>query len=152
LDYDDELSLSLYSTEMEKSYELPDGQIVNIGSERFRCPEVMFRPSLIGSELPGVHQILARAITKCDIDMRRDLYANIVLSGSNCAFPGFADRLEKEMIDFAPFTIRTKIINPPEKKFSVWIGASILSSLSLFQQKWISKASNAIHFRIELTL
>ena len=76
---------------------------------------------------------------KCDIDTRKDLYANTVLSGGSTMFPGIADRMQKEMTALAPATMTIKIIAPPERKYSVWIGGSILASLSTFQHMWISK-------------
>nr|KAF7399845.1 hypothetical protein H0235_015582 [Vespula pensylvanica] len=76
---------------------------------------------------------------KCDVDIRKDLYANNVLSGGTTMYPGIADRMQKEITALAPSTIKIKIIAPPERKYSVWIGGSILASLSTFQQMWISK-------------
>uniref|UniRef100_A0A8C9YMA9 Actin, alpha, cardiac muscle 2 n=1 Tax=Sander lucioperca TaxID=283035 RepID=A0A8C9YMA9_SANLU len=76
---------------------------------------------------------------KCDIDIRKDLYANNVLSGGTTMYPGIADRMQKEITALAPSTMKIKIIAPPERKYSVWIGGSILASLSTFQQMWISK-------------
>jgi len=76
---------------------------------------------------------------KCDIDIRKDLYGNIVLSGGSTMFPGIADRMQVEILNLAPCTMKIKIIVPPERKYSVWIGGSIFSSLSTFQQMWISK-------------
>ena len=75
-----------------------------------------------------------------DVDIRKDLYANTVLSGGTTMFPGIADRMQKEITALAPSTMKIKIIAPPERKYSVWIGGSILASLSTFQQMWISKA------------
>jgi len=69
----------------------------------------------------------------------RDLYGNVVLSGGTTMFPGIADRMQKELTALAPSTMKIKIIAPPERKYSVWIGGSILASLSTFQQMWISK-------------
>merc|ERR1719367_1120163 len=62
-------------------------------------------------------------------------------------YPGIADRMQKEITALAPSTIKIKIIAPPERKYSVWIGGSILSSLSTFQQMWITKqdTTNAAH-------
>ena len=54
-------------------------------------------------------------------------------------YPGLADRMQKEMTALAPGGMRVKIIAPPERKYSVWIGGSILASLSTFQQMWVSK-------------
>lgn len=58
---------------------------------------------------------------------------------STTMFPGIADRMQKELTALAPSTMKIKIIAPPERKYSVWIGGSILASLSTFQQMWISK-------------
>lgn len=69
---------------------------------------------------------------KCDLDVRKDLYANIVLSGGTTMFTGIAERLSKEMVNRAPSTMKIKVLAPPERKYSVWIGGSILSSLSTF--------------------
>lgn len=54
-------------------------------------------------------------------------------------YPGLADRMHKEITNLAPSSMKVKIIAPPERKYSVWIGGSILASLSTFQQMWVSK-------------
>jgi actin-related protein len=87
----------------------------------------------------GVHEIIFNSIMSCDVDIRQDLYANIVLSGGTTMFPGIAERMHKEMTSLAPTTMKINIIAPPERKYSVWIGGSMLASLSTFQQLWISK-------------
>lgn len=140
MDYEKEMELEKTSTALEKTYELPDGQVITIGSERFRCPEVLFQPAHIGMEAPGIHETTYSSIMRCDVDIRKDLYGNIVLSGGSTMFPGMADRMNKEITALAPSSMKIKVVAPPERKYSVWIGGSILASLSTFQQMWVTRA------------
>ena len=133
------LSASNRSMELEETYELPDGQLITVGNERFRCPEVIFQPSFIGLDTPGLHESLYNSITKCDVDIRKDMYASIVLSGGSTLFPGMAERMLGEMVHLAPSLMKVKVIAPPERKYSVWLGGSILASLSSFGSMWISR-------------
>merc|ERR1712130_202987 len=99
----------------------------------------LFKPNLIGKESEGIHKLAYESIMKCDVDIRRDLYTNTVLSGGTTMSPNIDVRLTKEMTALAPASIKVKIVAPPERKYSVWIGGPILSSLSTFQEMWISK-------------
>merc|ERR1712216_125301 len=140
LDFDSEMKAASESSDKEKTYELPDGNIITVGNERFRCPEVLFQPSFIGNEASGIHDCTFQTIMRCDVDIRRDLCANIVLSGGTTMFPGIADRVSKELTALAPSSMKIKVVAPHERKYSVWIGGSILASLSTFQQMWIAKS------------
>ena len=123
-------------------YVLPDGNRLKVGQERFRAPEILFDPEIIGLEYAGVHQIVIDAINRTDLDLRKNLFANIVLSGGATLTKGFPDRLLHELQNLAVKETRIKIFAPPERKYSTWIGGSILAGLSTFR-----KASFMIFFR-----
>ncbi|ETN41551.1 actin-like protein [Cyphellophora europaea CBS 101466] len=122
----------------EALYELPDGQKIKIGAERFRAPEILFDPELIGLEYPGVHQMLVDSISRVDMDLRKNLFANIVMSGGTTLTKGFGDRLLTELQRQAVKDTHIKIFAPPERKYSTWIGGSILAGLSTFRKMWVS--------------
>ena len=105
-----------------------------IGAERFRAPEILFDPEIIGLEYPGIHQIVVDAINRTDLDLRKALFGNIVLSGGSTLTKGFGDRLLHEVQRLAVRDMRIKIFAPPERKYSTWIGGSILAGLSTFRK------------------
>merc|ERR1719451_183142 len=137
--FDEEMLRAETSSEVEKNYELPDGRVITVGAERFRCAEVLFKPELVGKEDTGIHRLTFDSIMACDVDIRRDLYNNIVLSGDSTMFPGLNERLGAEISAMAPASIKVKVIAPAERKYSVWIGGSILSSLSTFNEMWVTR-------------
>jgi len=139
LDYDDEMEKSETSSELEQNYELPDGQVITVGAERFRAPEALFQPQFLGLEQEGIHKLTFTSIMKCDVDIRKDLYGNVVMSGGTTMYQGIPERVQQEVKNLAPDSMTIKIIAPPERKYSVWIGGSILSSLSTFEEMWIKK-------------
>lgn len=124
-----------------KDYELPDGQTITVNAPRFMGAEALFYPSLIkqGDEVEGIHKMCYSSINECDIDIRKDLYSNIILSGGSTMYEGLPDRLEKEIDLMCPQPNMVKVIAPQDRYYSVWIGGSTLTSLATFESQWITK-------------
>uniref|UniRef100_UPI00398E6383 actin, acrosomal process isoform-like isoform X2 n=1 Tax=Pristiophorus japonicus TaxID=55135 RepID=UPI00398E6383 len=120
-------------------YELPDGHIITIGKERFHCPESLFKPEAVGLTDPGLHMLAMKSLKKCKAKHRPELLNNIVLSGGSSMFPGFAERMQKEMGELAPSRFKLNVYASPQRKFSVWIGGSIMASLNTFQSMWVCR-------------
>lgn len=139
LDPEKELKLAEKVSGIEKTYVLPDGETITVGAERFLAPEVFFNPGVIGLDSPPLDEVIVDAVRKCDVDLRRELYGNIVLSGGSTMFPGLRERLHKELSELVPENVEIKIIAPPERQYSVWIGGSILASLRTFQKMWVTR-------------
>ena len=123
------------------NYELPDGNEIIVESQRIKCTELLFQPSNIGKKEDGLPKICYDLIQKCNINVKKDLYNNICLGRGNTMFNGFAERFKKEINDLVPESMKkeVKIIASNERKFSMWIGGSVLSTLSSFKFKWITK-------------
>ncbi|ODM98158.1 Actin, muscle [Orchesella cincta] len=140
LDYDQATEKSSSST----TFQLPNGDQIEVGEEAFKCPEFLFNPMKFEeSEATklGLHQLVYKAIMKTNIDVRKDLYANIVLSGGSTLFPGFVERLEAELKKLAPSSVKIKIVAHPARKYFSWIGGSVLASLTSFPDTLITKQS-----------
>ena len=148
------LEMELDSEYNLRDYELPDGKILKIGRERFECAELLFQPSLIQSNSPPIQNIIFQSVySKAESEYKKELFGNIVLSGGNTMLPGITDRFHKEICSIATSPTRINVIAPPERKSSVWIGGSILASLSTFQYYYINKSdydefgSNIVNLR-----
>lgn len=137
LNFEQEMQIASFSP--DRTYELPDGQTITTGNERFRCTEALFQPSLIGMESVGIHKTAYNCVWNCDQDLRKNLFGNVVLSGGSSTIVGMAERMQKELSSLAPSVWSVKVVSLPERKYSAWHGGSILADLSTFQQMWISK-------------
>lgn len=133
-DLDDENNNTSSST--LPKYKLPDGTEITIGSSRFRAPEVLFNPSLIGKEYGGIQQCILDSINLADLDLRKDLYRTIVLSGGTTNTKNFGRRLVAEIQSKVP-RAKIKIYAPHERHLTTWIGGSLLSVLEGFRPMWI---------------
>ncbi|XP_075056672.1 actin-related protein T3 [Mixophyes fleayi] len=135
VDIDEEMRRKPHELEVE--YKLPDGKVIRIHNQRFRCPEILFAPANIGMEAPGIDRLCFNTITKCDIDLRTTFYSNILMSGGSSLFKGIDVRLAKELTKLVSAECHVNVFTPPERVTAVWMGGSILSSLSAFQKMWI---------------
>uniref|UniRef100_A0A7E4URU8 Actin-related protein n=1 Tax=Panagrellus redivivus TaxID=6233 RepID=A0A7E4URU8_PANRE len=128
------------SSEADKTtFKMPDGRDIELGACRNRAPEVLFRPDLIGLEYKGIPECINNSILACDLDLRKTLYSNIVLSGGSTMFQGFGDRLLSEMKQRLPKDAKVRIVAPQERIYGTWIGGSILASLDTFRKIWVTK-------------
>jgi len=118
---------------LEKVYELPNGSLVTLGTERFRCPEALFQPALIGQETDGIHTLLYQSIMQCEANLRPALFANIVLAGGTTLLPGLPERLKKELTALAPGGTNVEIIAPPARNHLAWLGGASLAASPTWQ-------------------
>ncbi|XP_073907415.1 actin-like protein 7B [Castor canadensis] len=134
---EEELGLGL--EELRVDYELPDGKVITIGQERFRCSEMLFKPSLLGCGQPGLPELTATCLDRCqETGFKEEMAANVLLCGGCTMLDGFPERFQRELSLLCPGDSPT-VSAAPERKTSVWTGGSILASLQAFQQLWVSK-------------
>ncbi|CEP20638.1 ARP2 [Cyberlindnera jadinii] len=151
--YDLELDarLSRDTTTLVENYELPDGRVIRVGSERFEAPECLFQPNLVDCEQPGMGELLFNTIQSADLDVRSSLYKAIVLSGGSSMYPGLPSRLEKELkqlwltrvLHGDPSRLdkfKVRIEDPPRRRHMVFIGGAVLANIMADKDHmWISK-------------
>lgn len=144
--YNDEINKTLSTSSSIKEYKLPDGTIINLNKERFECCELLYNPNIIGKQTNGINYLIKESINKCELDIRNELYKNIILNGGNTMFNNFDTRLYNELNNIINNNdCEIKIISQPERKYSIWIGGAILSSLSTFQDYWITNKQYQEH-------
>jgi len=123
----------------EKTFDMPDGSQVTVHNQIIRCPELMFRPVMHNLEVKGLHELVHKTSMDCDVDVRKDLFGNIVMAGGTTMFPFMKERLQEDVQKKVAESVKVKVTAPPERRVSAWIGGSILSSLDQFQAMWITQ-------------
>ena len=144
-DFENEIREAGEEGNLEERIKLPDGEEIILELEKLKCPEALFRPNFFNKSdinMRGLHDECCASIQQIDVEIRKDLYSNIVLAGGNTMFEGLPERLTKEIQKLTPSAAsnKVKVIALPERKYASWIGATILSSLSNFQCMWITRA------------
>ena len=132
-----------YQNKEGAAYDMPDGSTLDLGNERFAMQEVLFGGECGGE---GLGQLLAQSIEKCDPAIKKRLLENVVVAGGNTLFPHFTDRLHNELLDLMPKNTKIHLVSAPgefERRYSSWIGGSILSVLQAFQSTWVSREEYA---------
>ncbi|KAM3174005.1 hypothetical protein ACTXT7_011415 [Hymenolepis weldensis] len=143
MDINDEYERAQVDPSIEKQYVMPDGQFIQVSTERFQSPEVLFTPELIGREISGIHEVAYRVIEGCEIDLRRSMYKSIVLSGGSTMFEGLISRLEMEIGRLVSKNVKVNVIGSEQRNFAAWIGASILGSLNAFNDMIVTREEYA---------
>lgn len=151
MDTQKEMKLVEETTTVLEKYTLPDGRVITIEQERFVAPEALFRPDLIDVETPGITEVIWDTIQSAEIDMRKRLYANIVLTGGSSLFPGMPTRLETELrsrfleqVSKGDTTHAGRypinIVGLPSRKYAVFEGASIVAETAKHDRTfWVTK-------------
>ncbi|XP_041060907.1 actin-like [Carcharodon carcharias] len=134
---DQDKETTLTDQEYLVDYELPDGHVITIGKERMKCPEALFKPSVMGSNQEGIHTMTINSLKKAQPQIQQLMYDNVLLSGGSTMFEGFYSRFCREIFALVPKDTKTNIHAVPERKYAVWIGGSILASLHAFQSLWV---------------
>ena len=138
-DYDAEFAAAQTSSEHDKNYTMPDKRVITIpASVRMQCPELLFKPELNGKSCKSLHALSYASVQASDVDVRKDLCKNIILSGGTTMYEGLADRLKQEITKLAPAGAEIRVIASADRKFAVWKGASTLASLSTFSASWVT--------------
>ncbi|XP_067410506.1 actin-like protein 9 [Emydura macquarii macquarii] len=143
---DFESECSLPKEEYLVDFQLPDGQIISLGKERFQCPERLFNPpKMPGVSLVGIHSMAQRSLKKVPEEARRDMYQNVFLCGGSSLFEGLEKRFSSELLQKVPANAKLRVSSIPLRNYSAWTGGSILASLKNFQSCWIRKEQYKEH-------
>lgn len=142
LDFDKEVQKAKNTSECDIYYKTYDNnKSILLNDARFCCPELLFNPSLNGFSYDSIHKLVVKSIESCPANMKKDLYANIILSGGPTMFEGFQERLEKEIKLSSPSKYNAKVAASPERMYATWIGQSIWGSLATYPSSVVSHSS-----------
>ncbi|KAK2197876.1 bifunctional Actin family/ATPase [Babesia duncani] len=145
-------SLEPGNDDESKTYKLPDGTLVDMQKHGASLPRLLFNPE--GAKVcefnnfKGLGAMVTNCVFETDVDIRRDVLSSIVIVGGTSLVPGFVETLHASLQDTLLGPTKFKLVHPSsvvEKRYSTWLGGSILASLGRFQQMWISRAEYLEH-------
>ncbi|KAI5310094.1 NuA4 histone acetyltransferase subunit [Ascosphaera atra] len=145
-------NFELAKKEPGRPFEFPDGYNEVFDINGYRITEPLFDANatvenysdlLFPKPTPEqtIPELIRASLNAVDVDVRPHLLNNVVVTGATTLIPGFNDRLNNELVSMFP-SPRVRLHAPgntAERRFSAWIGGSILASLGTFHQMWISK-------------
>lgn len=144
--YEEEREQATKSSEHDKQYTLPDKAVITIpASVRMGAPELIYKPQLNGMSCKSIDALAWASVSAADIDVRRDLCKNIIMSGGSTMYEGMADRLKNELVARAPSGAEIRVVASADRKYAVWKGGSTLASLSTFASSWVTKEDYEEH-------
>merc|ERR1711972_638085 len=104
-----------------------------------RCPEALFQPTIMGKECKGIHEIVFDSVMMCEVDLRKELFGSVVLSGGSTMFPGIEERMQSELTAIVPPAVKVKVVAEKDRRYAVWIGDATFASLSTFNKMCVSR-------------
>lgn len=133
-----------YAQETERGQaaaaELPDGTVIRPAVSRFKAPEILLNPGLLGYEGQGLAALVNEAIGKADPAHRAALWNNVVLAGGTSALPGLKERLAAELTTLSPKEKITVVTAHQDSRYATWKGGAILAQRPGFADRWITRA------------
>jgi len=144
--YEEEREQATKSSEHDKQYTLPDKAVITIpATVRMGAPELIYKPQLNGMSCKSIDALAWASVSASDIDVRRELCKNIIMSGGSTMYEGMADRLKNELVARAPSGAEIRVVASADRKYAVWKGGSTLASLSTFASSWVTKEDYEEH-------
>ena len=119
------------------TYELPDKNVLVLSKEMYTIPEMFFQPTHATPEFKGLHMLVKESLEKTDIEVRKDLVSNIIITGGCSLMPNLIERLQKELMDMNLLGMGHRVktyttVSNVERRYANWLGGSILASMSTF--------------------
>jgi actin-related protein len=138
-DFDAESEQAVKSSEHDQQYTMPDKSVVTVpATVRMGCPELLFNPAKYGNNEKSMPGLAWASISASDIDVRKELCKNVIMSGGSTMYEGIPDRLKSELVAKAPSGAEIRVVASADRKYAVWKGGSTLASLSTFASSWVT--------------